>query len=94
VLLAYLLNLIIIDFVSLSYFRKNLTWDTPPQKNSRIWLSGNLRLYGWEVLGLRPGHVILKMLKIVATGALFSVEHIRVRVGAIIHNLLTLEPPG
>ena len=47
-----------------------------------------------EVLGSRPGHIILKILKIVATAALFSVENIRVRVGAIIHNLLTLEPPG
>ena len=47
-----------------------------------------------EVLGSRPGHVILKISKIVVTAALFSVEHIRVRVWTIIHNLLTLEPPG
>ena len=37
-----------------------------------------------EVSGLRPGNVILKMLKIVPTATLFGAEYIRVRVGAVI----------
>jgi hypothetical protein len=37
-----------------------------------------------DVSGLRPGHVILEMLKIVPTASLFGAEYIIVRVGAVI----------
>ena len=37
-----------------------------------------------EVSGSHPGWVILKMLKIVPTAALFGVEHIKVRLGTVI----------
>jgi hypothetical protein len=37
-----------------------------------------------EVSGSHPGCVILKILKIVPTAALFGVEHIKVRLGAVI----------
>jgi hypothetical protein len=44
-----------------------------------------------EVSGSRPGRVILKTLKIAPTVDLFGVEHVRVKVGAVItfsrHNL-------
>ena len=37
-----------------------------------------------EVSGSCPGRVMLKTLKIIPTAFLFGVEHIRVRVGAVI----------
>ena len=70
--------------------KPNIGYPLPPKKSPGYGSVVTSAYTVEEVLGSRPGHVILKMLKIVATAALFSVEHIRVRVGAIIHKLLTL----